>query len=157
LIEAEIKKFIGRAGRQLTMEVEKGPIRRFADAVADPNPLYRDEEYARKSRYGAIIAPPGFYGWPIQGGDLRAGLDIRKEITNFLTDRGYQRLIEKDIEFEFMLPVYAGDRLIALPRIADVHYRQGKTGGRFSIVIEIDFTKQKAQPVARMRQTLVIY
>lgn len=157
MVVDEVKRFIGKAGEPLIMEVEKGPIRRFADAVGDPNPLYRDEEYARKSRYGAIIAPPGFYGWPVQGGDLRAGLDIRREITDFLAERGYQRLIERDIEFEFMHPVYAGDRLIALSRIADVYQRQGKKGERFSIVIEITFTKQKTKVVARLRQTLVIY
>jgi len=157
MVRDEVRKFIGEAGEPLIMDVEKGPIRRFADAVGDPNPLYRDEEHARKSRYGSIIAPPGFYGWPVQGGDLRAGLDIRKEIESFLAERGYRHLIEKDIEFEFMLPVYAGDRLIALPRIADVYQRQGKKGERFSVVIEITFTKQNAEPVARMRQTLVIY
>jgi len=31
-----------------------------ARATDDPNPLFHDEEYARKSRWGAIIAPPLF-------------------------------------------------------------------------------------------------
>ncbi|MCJ7594651.1 MAG: MaoC family dehydratase N-terminal domain-containing protein [Desulfobacterales bacterium] len=35
-------------------------IRKFADGVGDINPLFRDEEYAGKSRYGCIIAPPSF-------------------------------------------------------------------------------------------------
>ncbi|MFH1485200.1 MAG: MaoC family dehydratase N-terminal domain-containing protein, partial [Chloroflexota bacterium] len=42
----------------------KDAIRHGADGVGDfKNPLWRDEEYCRKTRYGSIIAPPWFlYG-----------------------------------------------------------------------------------------------
>ena len=66
MLPEEITKFIGEAGDTRTLEVEKGAIRRFADAVDDPDPLYYDEEYARNSRYGSMIAPPGFFGWPTE-------------------------------------------------------------------------------------------
>ena len=33
-------------------------IRKFADGIGDPNPLWSDEEYARKTRYGSMTAPP---------------------------------------------------------------------------------------------------
>lgn len=35
-------------------------IRHYADAHGDRNPLWRDESYARKTRWGSIIAPPTF-------------------------------------------------------------------------------------------------
>ncbi len=35
-------------------------IRHFAYAVGDPNPLWRDPDYARGTRWGGIIAPPTF-------------------------------------------------------------------------------------------------
>ena len=35
-------------------------IRNFAEAVGDNNPLWIDEEYAVKSRFGMITAPPTF-------------------------------------------------------------------------------------------------
>lgn len=38
----------------------KDAIRHFADGIGDLNPLWRDPEYARKTRYGCIIAPPCF-------------------------------------------------------------------------------------------------
>ena len=38
--------------------VERGKIREFADAIGDPNPIYRDPGYAEKSASGGIIAPP---------------------------------------------------------------------------------------------------
>lgn len=38
----------------------KDLIRHYADAMGDLNPLWRDEGYARHTRYGSIIAPPTF-------------------------------------------------------------------------------------------------
>jgi acyl dehydratase len=38
----------------------KDAIRHFADAIGDPNPLWRDSTYARDTRYGCVIAPPFF-------------------------------------------------------------------------------------------------
>jgi len=58
-------------------EATKGAIRRFADGVGDSNPLWRDEEYVAKTRYGRIVAPPSWvwsvcagvqFGWRGLGG-----------------------------------------------------------------------------------------
>ena len=35
-------------------------IRKYVNGIGDMNPLYRDKEYAAKTRYGTIIAPPAF-------------------------------------------------------------------------------------------------
>jgi N-terminal half of MaoC dehydratase len=35
-------------------------IRHFADAIGDPNPIWRDRTYAQNTRWGGIIAPPLF-------------------------------------------------------------------------------------------------
>jgi hypothetical protein len=40
--------------------IEAGHIMMFARAVGDPNPIYHDEEYAKKTEVGHIIAPPTF-------------------------------------------------------------------------------------------------
>ena len=40
--------------------VEAGHIMLFARSVGDPNPIYHDEDHARKSEVGVIIAPPTF-------------------------------------------------------------------------------------------------
>jgi acyl dehydratase len=41
----------------LTLEA----IQRYCRSVGDLHPLYFDEEYARRSRYGGLIAPPGIH------------------------------------------------------------------------------------------------
>lgn len=40
--------------------VEAGHIMMFARSVGDPNPVYYDEEAAKKTEVGGIIAPPTF-------------------------------------------------------------------------------------------------
>ena len=40
--------------------IEAGHIMMFARAIGDPNPIYCDEEQARKTEPGGIIAPPTF-------------------------------------------------------------------------------------------------
>lgn len=50
----------------------KDAIRKFADGIGDVNPLWHDEEYAEKTRYGRIVAPPSWVysvypTWVLQG------------------------------------------------------------------------------------------
>jgi hypothetical protein len=56
----EVKAMIGIAGD--TVEawgvVDAEYLRRFTQAVMDPDPMYWDQEYARNSRYGEITTPP---------------------------------------------------------------------------------------------------
>lgn len=40
--------------------VEAGHIMMFARAIGDPNPVYYDEEAARQTEAGGVIAPPTF-------------------------------------------------------------------------------------------------
>ena len=40
--------------------VERSHIMMFARSIADPNPIYYDEEYAKGTEVGGIIAPPTF-------------------------------------------------------------------------------------------------
>jgi acyl dehydratase len=57
----ESNKHIGEVskGTQLNNElVTADLIRHYADAIGDKNPLWRNEEYAKGTRWGGIIAPP---------------------------------------------------------------------------------------------------
>ena len=54
------KGLIGKEGEPFHApdEVSKSMIRHYIEMMEDANPLYTDEEYAKKSKYGGIIAPP---------------------------------------------------------------------------------------------------
>ena len=56
----EVRKQIGMQSEARVVEVERGAIRRFAEAIGDPDPLFNDEAAARKTRFGGMIAPPTF-------------------------------------------------------------------------------------------------
>jgi len=51
------KSLIGRQSEPVLHEVEKGAIRRFAEALGDPNPLALDEVAARAAGYPGLVAP----------------------------------------------------------------------------------------------------
>jgi len=59
---ADVDRWIGvpLAGSQLKEPVTVNDIRRWAQGMQNPNPLYYDEAYARESAFGAIIAPQSF-------------------------------------------------------------------------------------------------
>ena len=109
------QKYNGLAGETVVSEVEKGSVKRYADAVVDLNPLYLDEEYAQKSRYGTIIAPPGFWGWPVKPEQMRP--KILFEMLADFRAAGFPNILDGGIELEFMLPVRVGDVLVSLPRV----------------------------------------
>ncbi len=147
----EIAKFIGRT-TSTTYEVEKGAIARFAEAVGDPNPLYRDVEYAGKSRYCSIIAPPGFFGWPVKGGEP---LDDLGDLVSHLSEAGYGRILDGGIEWEFFKPVRAGDKLAVTSLVKNIVERSGKTGKVLFVFRDTTYTNQNGDVVATARQTTI--
>jgi len=60
-----LEELKSRVGKKFKIDpfntlVSKDSIRHFVDGIGDVNPLYRDEEYARKTRYGKLVAPPSW-------------------------------------------------------------------------------------------------
>ena len=153
MLTEEVTKFIGQSGEVRILEVDKGAIRRYAEAVDDLNPVYWDEEYARNSRYGSMIAPPGFFGWPIR---REGSAPDEGGVTVALAKAGYTRNLNGGEEFEFFQPVRAGDTLAALSRIADIREREGRTGKMVFVTTETTYTNQHGALVAKARQTLIV-
>lgn len=66
ITEEALTKFRERVGMKLRVSniynryVNPDSIRHFVDGIGDPNPLYRDEEYARNTRYKSLVAPPSW-------------------------------------------------------------------------------------------------
>lgn len=51
----------GELRSTIPVTLTKEMIQKFARAIGDLNPLYFDEEYARKSPFGGLIAPPSIH------------------------------------------------------------------------------------------------
>lgn len=61
-----------RVGNTFNQFVSLEAIRKYVNGIGDTNPLYRDVDYAKKSPYGTLIAPPNwlysvFPTWVLQG------------------------------------------------------------------------------------------
>src|SRR5215510_15680283 len=60
----EMKTAIGSHGPTTVYEVTTQGIRTFARAVGYRDPVFYDEDEARKRGHPALLAPPGFLGMP---------------------------------------------------------------------------------------------
>lgn len=152
MIPEEMKQCIGMIDPPAVYEVEKGSIRRYADAVGDNNPLYRDEAYASKTKYGGIIAPPGFFGWSV--GEVPMGGAIGKAITAAM-NAGYFRILDAGKAYEFFLPVLPGDVLVGSPKIEDIAEKEGKSGPMYIISFTTSFRNQNGAVVANATQSFI--
>lgn len=150
LITDELKKLIGVPGEPVTFKVEEGAIQRYAQAIGDPNPLYNDVEYASNSKYGRLICPPGFTGWPVKG-----GMSVFKLVESLVKAGAPPRLLDGGMEFEFFVPIGAGDILAATTKIANISEREGKSGKMMLATIETDFLNQNGDLALRTRATLI--
>jgi acyl dehydratase len=54
------KDQIGKQSNKVKNVVERGAVKKFAEAIGDLHPIYFDEEVGEKSRYKKNIAPPTF-------------------------------------------------------------------------------------------------
>jgi len=144
-IEA-LKAKIGVEWELVVCEIEKGMVRRFAQATGDPNPLWQDEEYAKQSRYGGIIAPPTFI--------LAIGFEqIQQRLASVFSGT----TLHGGTELECYQPIRPGDAVTATAKITNVRERQGKMGRMVFITVETTYKNQRQELVAKCRQMVVSY
>ncbi len=145
LTEEMRRAAIGLESDPKTIEVEKGAIIKFAEAIGDENPVYNDEEAARASRYGGLIAPPTF---------LRSAVSARPELP---FEVPFERLLDGGSDWEYFEPVRPGDRITAVSRIEDINERNGRIGLMLISTIIITYTNQFGQVVATQTNTSIRY
>jgi acyl dehydratase len=158
VIPEEIKSLIGTSSAVKFYEVEKGAIRRFAEAVDDYNPLYHDEEYARNSKYGSMIAPPGFFGWPSnQARNSPLAIDIPLELESAFERAGYplSLVLDGGMEYEFFLPVRAGGILSAVTTVRNLRERRSETGSIIVCFLDTVYHNQEGVLVAKQQLMFV--
>lgn len=152
MIPEEAQKFIGRVDAPYVREVEKGAIMRYVDAVGNDNPLYRNEDYARKTRYGSLISPPGFFGWPVHTEPASESVIAAMAA---IEKAGFPRLLDGGIVYDFVRPVRAGDKLIVYMRVKDITERQTKSGSMMVMELESNYLNENGDLVAKSVQTLI--
>jgi acyl dehydratase len=99
-------------------EVGREKIREFADAINDPNPVYRDAAVAQELGHPDVIAPPTF---PIIL-TLKAGHQV---ITDPDFGIDYSRVVHGEQRFVHHRPVRAGDVLQVIVTVDDIRTAAG--------------------------------
>ncbi len=141
----EFNKLVGVEAEPETWKVEKDHIKRFAEATSDPNPIYRDEAYAAKTRYGGIIAPPQFL---IDAGLVR----FVDKLVDMCPDKAN---INGGTDLEFYQPMRPGDTITTVAKLAEVKEKKGKTGEMIFLTVEVTYTNQRGELVAVCRNTFI--
>lgn len=145
------KSYIGKETPKFTFEVEKGNIKDFAIAIGDLDPMFYDEEHAKKTRFGGIIASNTF------------SHTLRGEKTSLLRSipqigaRIPEKLLHGEHEIEYFNPIRPGDMITFKIKIADISEHEGKRSGKMdAVLLEIPCFNQKGEMVLRYWQTFVI-
>jgi acyl dehydratase len=142
-VDAEsLRRFVGKSSDPVKNEVEKGAIRRFAEAIGSQNPLYLDEEYARQSRYGRLLAPPTF-SRTFDYGTI-PGFEFPRE-----------GLIHGEQSFEYYRPICAGDVLYCSTTLEEVVEKEGKSGKMTFLVFTNTVRNERGELVQRSRSTVI--
>lgn len=112
-------------------------MRNFCNGIGDLNPLYRESEHGRATRYGEMLAHPMFpmaYGWI---GRTRWGLP---GVHGFYAGN----------DWELFRHVRAGDRISAIERVVGVDVKESKFSGRLVLqYVEASYSNQRGELVAR--------
>ena len=155
-------------------EINAPMIWNFCEAVEDANPVYWDEEYAKQSRFGRLIAPPhmimtmaGGHWWApdyIRERDAKAvadqGESAPAKVMEIVREHGYTTATNVTREDEFLEPYGPGDgRLKSSSKVVDVsEEKQTAVGKGVFITSIIDYrTENDDRLVVRARNILLMY
>lgn len=140
--------------------IEAGHIMMFARAIGDDNPIYYDDEYARTTDSGAVIAPPTFVQSSAQ---FDPDYFLRPKIGEewFGSAKGPTGLTKKpessgglhaEQHFEYHRQLKAGDVLTAKVIPGETWEKQGRRGGKLTFVESItEFRNQNGDLVVTAR------
>ena len=136
-------------------DVTKRDIRRFSQAIGETNPIHFDEDYAKSSRYGTIVAPPLFcqmFTFEDVPADRLPGDGSPVEMDVPLPA---QRTVGGASSYEIFQPVKAGDRITVKSSLRDVFAKEGRSGRLYFVVVETEFSNQENEPVAKETATYI--
>ncbi len=144
VITQEMREALGVESEPITHEVERGAIVKFAQAIGDTNPIYNDEEAARQTRYGGIIAPPTF-------------MRLLNSNPAPAFKNPYPANLDGGSQWEYFQPVRPGDRITVTTMLADLFERPGRLGNMLFSIRETKYVNQFGNTVAIQRTTGISY
>jgi acyl dehydratase len=137
------EKLVGLASEPVENVVERGAVRRFAEAIGDPNPAYTDEEAAKRSAHGRPIAPPTFprtfeYG-------LVAGAEP--------PDLG---LVHGEHRISYERPLFVGETVLCKVEVVEYSEKDARSGRLGFLVTERSGDAPGGERIFTMRDTVIL-
>jgi acyl dehydratase len=137
------KELIGKSSSKVKNTVERGAVKKFAEAIGDIHPIYLDEEFGRKTRYGANIAPPTFprvfdYG-------VIDGLN--------LPNKG---LIHGEQIYHYERPLLVGEDVYCYAKVGDYYEKKGALGEMGFIVLENNGEDQDGNLIFSSKSVVIL-
>ncbi|MCH8195388.1 MAG: MaoC family dehydratase N-terminal domain-containing protein [Chloroflexi bacterium] len=134
--------------------VAAGDIRKWAIAVywpERPPALFWDQEHAKKTRWGGIVAPQEFnpFTWPAERPKNRPSA--------MGTGQPGTRILNGGAETEYFVPIRPGDVITSSSKLAEVYERQGRMGLMKFVVTQTDWKNQRGELVRINKNTLIYY
>jgi len=126
------RDLIGRESEVIVFEVERGAIRKFAEAVQDQTP-----ECLRGD-----VAPPTF------------PTTFRMTIPGLTYDLA--RVLHGAQEYRYERPLRAGDRVRCRFRVADIYQRKGRLGEMSFLILAMEGTDESGNPVFTGTTTAIL-
>jgi hypothetical protein len=117
-------------------EIEKGMLKRFAEAIEDPNPRWLHE------------APPTFPAALVPTELLHRLFNARTPLT---------RLLNGASELEYLQPIVAGDVIYVTGRLTRLRQTQGREGPTLFMFTEVTYTNQRGEVAVRGKNTYIKY
>lgn len=119
--------------------VSREKIAKFCETISETNPLFTDDEAAKKGPYGSVIAPPGF------ATTFRNGRQFFEHVPRF-GRQGFDA--GKDVEF--VAPIRPGDEITLSSAVKEIYDKTGRTGTMVFVVIRSTLRNQKGEIVAHV-------
>lgn len=169
---ADFARYIGLKGapKRTAMPLERDALRRFAQAIMDPDPLYHDASHAASTAFGTLVAPPLY---PVHAFRTAAGapdplVSVQQDPDADGTwgndgvffglepiESPFKRLLNGGNEIEFHRCLAVGEYCVAQARYANVVLKEGKSGQMLLVDVETEFRTDAGELLLVNRQTLI--
>jgi hypothetical protein len=163
--DARVRALVGQpvgSGRSVAPDPVNQPmIRHWAAAFEDANPVYTDVEYAARSRFGGIVAPPTMLQtWTmatpmIEGMAERGGSPVAQSESSPLAvfdDAGFTGTLASNSEFEIERYLHLDEVVTASTVIDSIsEQKQTRLGAAYFLTWLTTYTADNGDVVGRQR------
>gem|GEM_PF-2111720 len=137
--------------------IDAHQIRKFAAAIDDLDPIYRDVAAARAAGHAGLVAPPLFNAAATRPVPYRSG---------FLADGQYDSVAPPGLghlqtmlagqHWDLIRPAIAGEEVIEVFTTRSITEKQGKTGNMVFVEKEATLTTPAGEVIERYGSTLIL-